>query len=38
MDDNALDFLNAANIEITQLDYDAQSNAFMNIQPGLFSA
>lgn len=38
MDDNALGFLSTANIEVAQLDYDAKSNAFLNIQPGLFTA
>jgi dCMP deaminase len=38
IDGNALDFLGAANVEIDQLDYDAHSNSFLNIQPGLFSA
>jgi dCMP deaminase len=38
IDGNALDFLGAANVEIEQLDYDAHSNSFLNIQPGLFSA
>jgi dCMP deaminase len=38
IDGNALDFLGAANVEFDQLDYDAHSNSFLNIQPGLFSA
>ena len=38
IDENALEFLRTANIEITQLDYDAESNSFLNIQPDLFSS
>lgn len=36
MDENALDFLNTANIEITNLDFDAQSQSFVNPQLPLF--
>jgi dCMP deaminase len=38
IDGNALDFLKAASVEIANLDYDAESNSFLNIQPNLFSA
>jgi dCMP deaminase len=36
MDENALDFLKTATIEITQLDFDAQSQIFVNPQLPLF--
>lgn len=36
VDDNALEFLRTANVEINNLEYNAEANSFLNIQPGLF--
>jgi len=36
IDENALEFLRTAQVDIANLDYDAASNSFVNSQPGLF--